>query len=312
MGASRHATPAAARRRPPEPATVDLHAHTRRSDGILEPLELVGAAAAAGVRTFAISDHDSLAAYREVTAPGAGALPAGLELIPAVEINAVGGGLGGGLETHVLGYGVDPWDEAFEATLARQRTARRIRFDEMVSRLRELGLAVDGEIEALGDFGDDALGRPTVARALVAAGHAATVEDAFERLLAWGQPAYVPREGLGPAEAIVAIRAAGGFASLAHDPQAADHRGRILELREAGLRGLEVFHRSFDDEARASVGAVAAELGLVRTGGTDYHGDLGPYAGALAELTIDAVVADEVRAALGATRPLRPEATSRR
>jgi predicted metal-dependent phosphoesterase TrpH len=312
MGASRHAPGAVERPRPADPATVDLHCHTRRSDGLLEPTELVRDAAAAGVRTLAISDHDSLAAYRELTARGASALPGTIELIPAVEINAIGGGLGGGMETHVLGYGVDPTDEAFEATLARQRTARRIRFDQMLSRLRELGLAVDEEIEALGDFGDDALGRPTVARALIAAGHASTVDDAFERLLSWGQPAYVPREGLGPLEAIAAIAAAGGFASLAHDARAAEHVDRLVELRDAGMRGLEVFHRSFDDETRASVGAVAADLGFVRTGGTDYHGDLGSYADSLAELTIDAGVADEVRAAIAATpSPTRDETTDR-
>lgn len=310
MAAPRHA-PTPERERPQTPATVDLHCHTRRSDGLLEPVELVRAAAAVGVRTLAISDHDSLAAYRELSAPGAPALPVGLTLLPAIEINAIGGGLGGGMETHILGYGVDPADEAFEATLVRQRTARRVRFDEIVSRLRELGLPIDAEIDALGDPGDDALGRPTVARALIAAGHAASVEDAFERLLAWGQPAYVARQGLGPLEAIEAIRAAGGIASLAHDSAAADHVDRIRELRDAGLRGLEVFHRSYDAETRASVGAVATELRLVRTGGTDYHGDLGPYEEALAELTIDAAVADEVRAALATAPAGRPRTSTR-
>jgi len=302
MATPRHAATAAARPSPDAPATVDLHCHTRRSDGILEPAELVQAAADAGVRTLAIADHDSLAAFRELTASAAPPLPAGIDLLPAVEINAVGRGLGGEMETHVLGYGVDPSDEAFEAILGRQRVARRIRFDQIISRLRELGLPIDAEIDALGDPGDDALGRPTVARALIAAGHASSVDDAFERLLSWGQPAYVPREGMGPAEAIAAIRAAGGLASLAHDARAAEHMARLIELRDVGLGGLEVFHRSFDDEARASVGAVAAELRLVRTGGTDYHGDLGPYAEALAELTIDPGVVEELRVALDAAR----------
>jgi len=305
MAASRHAASAGMRSpdRAGSRANVDLHCHTRRSDGILEPADLVRAAADAGVKILAISDHDSLVAYRELTAPGAVPLPPGLELMPAVEINAIGGGLGGGMETHILGYCMDPADAAFEATLVRQRFARRVRFDEMLGRLRELGLPIDAEIEKLGDPGDDALGRPTVARALIAAGHASSVEDAFERLLSRGQPAYVPRQGLGPVEAIAAIRSAGGLASLAHDAQAAEHVDRIIELRDAGLEGIEVFHRSFDEATRTSVGAVAADLGLVRTGGTDYHGDLGPYADALAELTIDAGVADEIRSALSRSRP---------
>jgi len=296
---SRHAARPAPVDPPAGPATVDLHSHTRRSDGLLEPHELVEAAAAAGVRTLAISDHDTIAAYRELTAPGGPDLPPGLELVCAIEINAIGAALGPGVETHLLGYGMDPADPAFEATLARQRGARRVRFERMAARLRALGLGIDAELEAMGPFGDDALGRPTIARALIAAGHATSVEDAFERLLSWGRPAYVARDGLGPREAIAAIRAAGGLASLAHDPAAADHVAAIRDLREAGLRGLEVFHRSFDDAARAATGAVAAELGLVRTGGTDYHGDVGTYAEALAELVIDPAVATDLRAALG-------------
>jgi predicted metal-dependent phosphoesterase TrpH len=299
MASRRHAPSSepGTRDRPARPATVDLHCHTTRSDGLLEPADLVGAAVAAGVRTLAISDHDSLAAYRELTGRGAPRLPDGLELLPAVEINAVGGGLG--LEVHVLGYGVDPGSEAFEATLAEQRSRRRERFDRLRARLRTLELAVDEQLDALDLSRDDALGRPTVARALIAAGYATSVDDAFDRLLAHGRPAYVPREGIGPREAIGAIVAAGGLASLAHDPDAAAHLDRLRELRDAGLRGLEVFHRSFDEPTRTSVGAVASALGLVRTGGTDYHGDVGSYDESLAELTIDPAVADDLRAALG-------------
>jgi predicted metal-dependent phosphoesterase TrpH len=305
MPSVRHAPTAAgeSRDRAAEPATVDLHCHTLRSDGLLEPAELLAAAAAAGVRTLAISDHDSIAAYRELTAAGASPLPAGLELLPAVEINAVGGGLG--LEVHVLGYGVDPADDAFEAALAGQRARRRERFERIRDRLRTLDLAIDAELESVDLSRDDALGRPTVARALMAAGYAASVDDAFERLLSHGQPAYVPRDGLGPREAIAAIVDAGGLASLAHDHLAAEHLDRIRELRDAGLRGLEVFHRSFDGPTRASVGAVATALGLVRTGGTDYHGDVGSYDDSLAELVIDPTIVDDLRMALGvpSTRP---------
>ena len=115
----------------PGAAVADLHAHTLRSDGVLEPRELVRQAHAAGVRLFAIADHDNLAAYRELTAPGAPPLPDGLDLVPAVEINAVTRGLDLALpegELHVLGIGVDPDDAAFEAAIASQRGARRLRF----------------------------------------------------------------------------------------------------------------------------------------------------------------------------------------
>ncbi len=266
---------------PPGTAIGDVHAHTTRSDGVLEPAELVGQAAAAGVRLFAIADHDNLAAYRELTATGAAPLPAGLDLVPAVEINAVTRGLALELpegELHVLGLGVDPGDDAFEAALAAQRGARRVRFLATVERLREIGLAVDAQVSTLDLTRDDALGRPTLARALMAAGHATSVEDAFTRILGHGMPGYVPRSGLGPVEAIRAIRAAGGLASLAHFREAPDHVPLLRELVGEGLDGIESHHRSFDDDDRAAVGAVARELGLVETGGTDYHGDLGPYA----------------------------------
>ena len=281
----------------PGDAVADVHTHTTRSDGVLEPAELVRQAYEAGVRLFAIADHDNLAAYRELTAPGVAPLPPGLELVPAVEINAVTHGLDLDLsegELHVLGIGVDPADDAFEAALASQRGARRVRFHATVDRLREIGLGIDAQVDELDLSGDDALGRPTIARALVRAGHAVNVEDAFKRLLAHGQPGYVPRTGLAPVEAIHAIRAAGGLASVAHFWQAPDRIPLLRELMGEGLDGLESHHRSFDEETRAAVGETARSLGLVETGGTDYHGDLGPYAGAHAGL----VMPDELVAGL--------------
>jgi 3',5'-nucleoside bisphosphate phosphatase len=287
---------------PPGDATADVHAHTTRSDGVLEPAELVRQAVDAGVRLFAITDHDNLAAYRELSAPDAAPLPAGLELVPAVEINAVTRGLGVQLpegELHVLGLGVDPEDWAFEAALAAQRAARRVRFLATVERLREIGMPIDAQVASLDLARDDALGRPTVARALIAAGHASSVEDAFDRILSYGMPGYVPRSGMGPFEAIRAIRAAGGLASLAHFREAPLHRQLLLELREAGLDGLESHHRSFAEADIEVVGGIARELGLVETGGTDYHGDLGPYAWSHAGLVMPEDLVARLRAALG-------------
>jgi predicted metal-dependent phosphoesterase TrpH len=307
---TRHQPRAEAEPQLPGAAVADVHTHTTRSDGVLEPAELVRQAGEAGVRVFAVADHDNLAAYRELTASGAGPLPPGLRLVPAVEINAVTRGLGLDLpegELHVLGIGVDPDDATFEALLAGQRAARRTRFFATVDRLREIGLPVDAQVEALDLSRDDALGRPTLARALVAAGRAETVEDAFERFIGHGRPGYVPRTGVSPVEAIRAIRAAGGLASLAHFHEAAQWRPLLRTLVGEGLNGLESHHRSFDAETRASVGEVARELGLVETGGTDYHGDLGPYAGAHAELVLPDSVADALRAAISRTRcPGRP------
>ncbi|OGO55864.1 MAG: hypothetical protein A2V85_11790 [Chloroflexi bacterium RBG_16_72_14] len=291
-------------------AAADVHAHTTRSDGVLEPGELVRQAYHAGVRLFAIADHDSLAAYRDLTAPGAAPLPPGLHLVPAVEINAVVGGLDLGLpegELHVLGIGVDPGDEAFEVLLAAQRGARRTRFLAMLGRLRAIGRPVDEQVAGVDLAADDAVGRPTIARALVAAGFADTVDDAFERLVGHGRPGYVPRTGMAPVDAIRAIRAAGGIASLAHFYDAPGRIPLLRELMAEGLDGLESHHRSFDEETRAAVGAVARTLGLVETGGTDYHGDIGPYAEAHGELVMPEALVDGLRAAISRTRcPGRP------
>jgi len=276
---------------PPGPSTIDLHTHTTRSDGVVPPARLVHEAYDAGVRLLALTDHDTLAGYREVIV--AGAVPSGLTLVPGVEINAIVTrdlGLWEG-ELHILGFGMDPDDVAFEAALAAQRARRRERFERTVARLGELGLSIDAQVADLADSGDDALGRPIVARALIAAGHATSVEDAFSRLLAWGKPGYVPRTGLGPLEAIEAIRAAGGLPVLAHFGEAPARTDLVRELEDAGLGGLEVYYRAFDSDTVAAVRAVADELGLVPTGGSDYHGDSMSYAETHAALWVPPEVA---------------------
>ena len=282
---------------PPSPSTIDLHTHSTRSDGIVAPVVLVGQAFAAGVRLMALTDHDTLAGYRDVHA--ADAVPAGMTLIPGVEINAIVTrdlGLWEG-ELHILGFGMDPDDATFETSLATQRGRRRERFETTVALLRELGLSIDTQVERLSGTDDDALGRPTVARALIEAGHATSVEDAFARLLAWGKPAYVPRTGLGPVEAVEAIRNAGGLPVLAHFSEAPARVEVVRELVEAGLGGLEVYYRSFDSATVVAVGEVARSLGIVATGGSDYHGDTSTYAEAHEGLWVPPGVATGLAAA---------------
>lgn len=286
---------------PPGPSPVDLHAHSTRSDGILEPAVLLGAAAAAGVRIFSLTDHDTLAGCRDVMA--AGAVPADLELIPGIEINAVVDRQDlWESELHILGFGMDVDDDAFESILASQRARRRERFDRTVVRLRELGLAVDEQLARVDLRDDDALGRPTIARALVAAGHATSVDDAFQRLVGRGCPAYVPRSGLGPTGAIAAIRAAGGLPSLAHFREGLTRRDLVQELVDVGLAGLEVHYRSFDRPTTEAMAALAAELGLLATGGSDYHGDTGTYAESHARLWVPPEVGTALTSALAAVQ----------
>jgi predicted metal-dependent phosphoesterase TrpH len=277
---------------------VDLHTHTNRSDGTLEPAALVRDVAAAGVRMLAITDHDTLGGFRELTARPRG-VPDGLELIAGVEINAIARGipLQDG-ELHILGFGMDPSDDAFEAALASQRASRRRRFERTVARLSEIGMPIDAHVANIDLSRDDALGRPTVARALIAAGHATSVEDAFRRLIGWGGPAYVPREGLGPVAAIEAIARAGGLPVLAHFSEAPGQLGLLRELREAGLRGLEVYYRTFSADTVSLVADVARRLRFVATGGSDYHGDLMTYAEAHAALNVPPNVVENLRGAM--------------
>jgi 3',5'-nucleoside bisphosphate phosphatase len=287
---------------PEYPSRVDLHAHSRRSDGILEPRALVEAAAAVGVRVLALADHDTLAGVREMRAE---ATPLPLELVPAVEINSVASGVEALWEgeLHILGLGVDPGDDAFEAALERQRLARATRFGLILARLRELGMPVDAGAEALDRVPGSSLGRPQIARLLVAAGHAASVDSAMQELLARGKPAYVQRQGLAPQDAIAAIRAAGGLPVLAHFADAPIRRDLVAGLMAQGLAGLEVHYRHFDAETVAEMAAFASELRLVPTGGSDYHGDGQTYAQAHAGLFVPDADATALFNALGRVLP---------
>ena len=261
---------------------VDLHCHTRRSDGIMEPRDLYAEAREYGMRLVAITDHDTLDGYRELRSAGLGAAagPGGPELIPGVEINTLAASARApwGDELHVLGLGVDPDDERFEALLARQRASRRERIERMVGLLRALGVPVDRYLEQTLPARVSSAGRPHLARALVLAGHATSMDDAMTRWLAPGAPGWVPRRGMGTVEAISAIRGVGGLAALAHFPVAPQRGDLLRELKDAGLGGLEVYYRTFRPETVATMAGSAAALALVPTGGSDYHGDAMTYA----------------------------------
>ena len=169
----------------------------------------------------------------------------------------------------------------------------------MVERLREIGMPIDSALADVPPAGDeDALGRPTLARAMVSLGYAESVEDAFRRFLSRGRLAYVPRGGLGPIEAISAIRAARGVPSLAHFSEATERHDLMTELIDAGLQGLEVYHGSFDAPTVARLHALASELRLLETGGTDFHGDRETYAEAHARLWVPPDVEAPLREAL--------------
>lgn len=288
---------------------VDLHTHTARSDGVLEPLDLYEQMRAWGSTLVAMTDHDTLAGARELLAAGLGSRAAvGPRIIVGVEINTVSddeirglAGAGEDLgELHILGLGVDPADGTFEDLLDEQRRGRHVRLERTMQRLDELGLPVRDHLPQVRG-GIESLGRPHVARALVSAGHAASVDAAFRRYLEPGGPAYVPRGGIGPRAAIEAIVAAHGIAALAHAPWAPDRQALIDLLVDWGLGALEVHYQRWDEDVVERMARVADLRGLLATGGSDYHGDSGDYAAAQAFTHVPPEAGERLLAALGAS-----------
>ena len=243
---------------------VDLHSHTTASDGTLAPRELVRLAARHGVRVLAVTDHDSTGGLAEAM-DEAKSLPP-LEIVPGLEINCDVPGA----EVHVLGYCRD-WEAAwFQEFLGTQREERRQRVYRIAARLAELGMPIDpGEVFALVKEGS--AGRPHVAQAMVDRGYVKSVREAFDRYLSMNGPANVPRKRFTPVEAVRVIRRARGVPVLAH-PGLANRDDLIPELVEAGLLGIEVFYPEHSSGEITAYREICARLGLIATGGSDFHG----------------------------------------
>jgi predicted metal-dependent phosphoesterase TrpH len=244
---------------------IDLHLHTTASDGMLAPGALVEAAARAGLATIAVTDHDTVAGLAEARRA---AEAHGLTLVDGIEVTAVEGGR----DVHVLAYFFDQADPALNDFLAAQRADRVRRVNEMTVRLAAAGVPIDAEpIVRLASSGGS-VGRPHVAAALVAAGHVATVDDAFDRYLGHSCPAFVPRLGAPAADVVRTVAAAGGICSLAH-PGTTRMDALIPGLAAAGLAALEAAHPDHDAGTEQKYRAMAAQLGLAVSGGSDFHGE---------------------------------------
>lgn len=252
---------------------IDLHTHSDHSDGTDHPADLVRAAADAGLDVVALTDHDTTAGW----AAAADALPAGLRLVRGAELSCVSpNGLGGTVAIHLLAYLFDPEHPAVLVEQARLRDARRERLLRMVSLMAADGHRLDPET-FLDRFSPDLpVGRPHLARALVDEGVVGSVSEAFSTLLHNRGPYYLRREDTPVLEALEMITAAGGVCVFAHP--FARKRGRVVEpsvlvdLAEAGLVGVEADHPDHAPEDRAALRALAAEIGLLVTGSSDYHG----------------------------------------
>jgi predicted metal-dependent phosphoesterase TrpH len=253
--------------RPRLTGRADLHLHTHHSDGAYSPQQVVEVARRAGLAAIALTDHDTLAGFSTATVAAKGT---GVEIIPGAEITSGHGGQ----EMHLLAYFVRDDDEALTSALGHIRERRVERYQEMVQRLRAVGVVLDDEDRPTGPA-PDAVGRRHLAEWLVRAGRVSTMREAFARYLKDGLPAAVPKWRLPVAEAIGLVRTAGGVASWAHPPAAAPFE-QFAELRRLGLGAIEV---EFADVSRArsrQLRKFAAELDLAVSGGSDCHGP-GPH-----------------------------------
>jgi predicted metal-dependent phosphoesterase TrpH len=276
---------------------VDLHTHTVASDGTYRPSELVAEAARRGVRVLAVTDHDSTDGLAEAIETARAHPP--LTIVPGIEINCDVEGA----EIHVLGYGMDyeaPW---FQDFCRAQREERRARVHRTAERLAELGLPIDVErVFALVQEGS--AGRPHVARVMVERGYVKTVREAFDRYLASGKPAHVPRRKLTPEDAVRLLRRAGGVPVFAH-PGLAERDELIPSMVEAGLMGIECYYSEHSPAQRGSYLDLCRRYDLVATGGSDFHGPQ-VRAAILGHPTVPLATWDVLQAKVAQARASRP------
>lgn len=256
---------------------IDLHTHSSVSDGTDTPAELIDAAVAAGLDAVALTDHDTSAGWAEAAAAVTRHARPGLWLVPGAELSCTApDGRGGRCTVHLLAYLFDPASPALAAEQRRLRQERRVRLRRMAQRMADDGLPVDpaGLLASLP--AGSAAGRPHLAMALVRAGVAKDVDEAFARYLRSGGRYYVGRVDTPVCQAIEMISDAGGVTVLAH--AFATRRGPtvtaevIAELAEHGMAGVEVDHPDHDEPTRRRLRGLATDLGLVVTGSSDYHG----------------------------------------
>ncbi len=251
---------------------VDLHIHTTASDGLFTPTEVVKLALKAGLGAIAITDHDAVDGNAEAFAEGA---MRGLEVVPGVEISCNFTPT----NVHIVGLFIDPAETALAETLAEVREYRTRRNPVILAKLAEFGMDIALE-EVAAKAQGKSIGRPHIAQVMMEKGYVADFQEAFDKYLATGRPAYVVRRRISAEEGIGLIRGAGGLAFLAHPgllalaPRILE--GMIYKLARAGLDGIEVY---YSDHLPTDVGTfkrVADEYDLLWGGGTDFHGPVKP------------------------------------
>ena len=244
---------------------IDLHIHTSASDGRFSPAEIVSRSAAAGLAVIAITDHDTVNGITPAL-QAASAFPS-LRVIPGVEISTdIPAG-----QAHILGYFVDHNDHELQIALEKMRNSRRERARKMVARLEDLGCRIEWE-RVREIAGAASVGRPHIAQALMEKGYIESFQDAFVRYIGQDGPAYVERDKMTPVQAVELILRAKGLPVLAHPLTVPDPEVMVIELKAAGLIGIEVYYKDYSGDDIDRLIRLSDRYGLVSTGGTDYHG----------------------------------------
>ncbi len=258
---------------------IDLHSHSRASDGQYAPAELAEQIARAGVSVWSLSDHDTVAGLG-AAAEASGRLA--LRLVPGIELSA----FLERREIHLLGHFVDPEHPALKRFEDELAVHRRDRMLAIVERLAGLGVRIRvADIEKFGD--GKTIGRPHVARAIQETGAVGSVKEAFDRFLGEGRPAYVQRFRLEVDEAVRLVRGAGGTVTVAHPGVSRLERGDLQRLGAAGVVGVETHHPDHNPSVREKYLRLADELRLVPTAGSDYHGEAISPDRRLGQVTMD-------------------------
>jgi predicted metal-dependent phosphoesterase TrpH len=244
---------------------VDLHIHSTASDGRLSPEEVVAKSAGLGLTTIAITDHDTVDSI--VPALEAAKVFPGLRVIPGVELSTdVSQG-----EVHILGYFIDYTSRELRARLEGMRNSRRERAQGMIAKLRDLGIHVEWRrVQEIA--GSGSIGRPHLAQAMLEKGYVASFSEAFDSYIGRGSPAYVERKKMVPVAAVELILGAKGLPVLAHPLTINDPEAMVIELKTAGLVGIETYYKNYNTDEVSRLASLAEGYNLVATGGSDYHG----------------------------------------
>lgn len=257
---------------------IDLHIHSTASDGTLSPLEILRRAHQLNLGAIAITDHDTMAGVKDALAQG---IPPSLKFLPGVEISVLPPPLFPYLGSfHFLGYSIDPDNTLLNHTCSELQQARKNRNPRILKLLNELGFHIT-LTQVQKEAGECQLGRPHIAQVMLKKGYVKSINEAFDRYLSQGKPAYVDKYRLDCAKAIEIILGAGGVPVLAHPFLIQTQNDKILEdlvitLMEMGLKGLEVYYPEHSPEKTAHYAKIANRRRLLMTGGTDFHGSLKP------------------------------------